>query len=99
MPKDGSTPKIGKNGNWFIDNIDTGIRAKGIDGKDGPQGDSAYQIALNEGFSGTKLEWLISLQGKPGKNGEQGVSIKDANFNDFNHLILTLSDGNIIDVG
>lgn len=33
--EDGVTPHIGANGNWFIGSTDTGVRAKGIDGKDG----------------------------------------------------------------
>jgi hypothetical protein len=36
-------------------------------GPPGPQGDdglSAYEIAVKEGFSGTELEWLESLEGK-----------------------------------
>ncbi len=33
--KDGETPYIGENGNWFIGEIDTGVRAEGKDGKDG----------------------------------------------------------------
>jgi OmcA/MtrC family decaheme c-type cytochrome len=35
----------------------------GDDGKDGPAGLSAYQIAVNNGFTGTEQEWLDSLQG------------------------------------
>lgn len=31
----GSVVKIGSNGNWFIDDKDTGVKAKGEDGKDG----------------------------------------------------------------
>lgn len=35
-------------------------------------GKSAYEIALEEGFVGTKEEWLDSLIGKPGPAGPQG---------------------------
>jgi len=38
----------------------------------GPQGDSAYQIALNNGFEGTEEEWLESLSHGP--KGDDGVS-------------------------
>ena len=34
---DGITPHIGDNGNWFIGDTDTGVRAAGKDGKDAPQ--------------------------------------------------------------
>ena len=33
--KDGSTPVIGHNGNWWIDNVDTGVPAIAQDGEDG----------------------------------------------------------------
>lgn len=37
------------------------IRGEGaIQGKDGK---SAYEVAVNEGFKGTKAEWLASLKG------------------------------------
>ncbi|QIO09257.1 BapA/Bap/LapF family prefix-like domain-containing protein [Acinetobacter lanii] len=39
--QDGLTPYIGANGNWFIGNKDTGIKAQGNEGE---QGDSAYTI-------------------------------------------------------
>lgn len=38
----------------------------------GPQGDSAYQVALNNGFKGTEQEWLASLVGAQGPMGPQG---------------------------
>ena len=36
--KDGLTPHIGGNGNWFIGSTDTGVPAKGKDGIDGNDG-------------------------------------------------------------
>ena len=36
--KDGVTPHIGANGNWFIGETDTGIKAKGEPGRDGVDG-------------------------------------------------------------
>jgi len=35
----------------------------------GPQGDSAYQVAVASGFVGTQAEWLASLVGEPGQDG------------------------------
>lgn len=32
--KDGLTPHIGENGNWWIGEEDTGVKAQGADGKD-----------------------------------------------------------------
>ena len=37
--KDGKTPFIGENGNWWIGEIDTGVKAVGTDGVDGEKGD------------------------------------------------------------
>lgn len=36
--KDGVTPHIGENGNWWLGDIDTGVSAKGPKGDPGPQG-------------------------------------------------------------
>ena len=38
----------------------------------GPKGDSAYQVALDEGFVGTEAEWLESLKGELGPIGPAG---------------------------
>ena len=37
--------------------------AQGIQGMDGADGDSAYQVAVANGFSGTEQQWLDSLVG------------------------------------
>lgn len=38
-------------------------------------GESAYQIALKHGFEGTEEEWLESLRGERGLNGEPGTNV------------------------
>lgn len=46
------------------------------------QGDSAYQVAVNNGFTGTEQEWLTSLKGdtgQDGSNGQDGVPGQDGN--------------------
>ena len=48
-----------------------------IHGKDGEDGKSAYEIALENGFEGTEAEWLDSLRGKDGKDGKDGLNGKD----------------------
>ena len=45
----------------------------GVNGIDGADGLSAYQIAVLNGFSGTKTQWLESLVGATGSQGIQGV--------------------------
>lgn len=42
----------------------------GADGADGADGLSAYEIAVNNGFIGTEVEWLASLVGADGADGE-----------------------------
>lgn len=54
--KDGQTPYVGANGNWWIGTTDTGIQAKGQNGKDGLNG--------KDGKDG--------LDGKDGKDGLDG---------------------------
>ena len=39
----------------------------------GRNGDSAYQIAVNNGFEGTEAEWLESLRGETGSKGDTGA--------------------------
>ena len=39
----------------------------------GENGKSAYEIALDNGFEGTEAEWLNSLVGPMGPQGEQGI--------------------------
>ena len=41
-------------------------------GGSGGDGKSAYEIAVENGFVGTEAEWLASLKGKDGKDGENG---------------------------
>lgn len=43
-------------------------------GKPGADGKSAYEIALENGFVGSQAEWLESLRGEPGPQGETGAT-------------------------
>lgn len=36
-------------------------------------GQSAYEVAVVNGFSGTQVQWLASLKGKDGAKGDQGI--------------------------
>ena len=49
----------------------------GADGSDGSDGDSAYQVAVNNGFVGTEEQWLESLVGPQGIQGETGPAGAD----------------------
>lgn len=41
-------------------------------GATGPQGESAYDTAVSEGFVGSKAAWLESLKGADGAKGDKG---------------------------
>lgn len=75
---------------------------------------SAYQIAVENGFEGTEEEWLESLKGKngddgqdgkngidgiDGQNGADGRGITNTEINANGELILTYSDGTIKNLG
>lgn len=44
----------------------------------GPQGDSAYERAVANGFAGTEAEWIASLKGDKGDKGDTGDAGVDA---------------------
>ncbi len=46
--------------------------SNGTNGKDGENGLSAYELAVQEGFTGSLAEWLNSLKGADGKDGING---------------------------
>ena len=49
----------------------------GADGKDGKDDLSAYELAVENGFTGTVTEWLHSLKGTDGVNGKDGTNGRD----------------------
>lgn len=55
-------------GAWVLLNP---VEAEGNDGK------SAYDVAVENGFTGTVQEWLASLQGAPGQDGADGAPGRD----------------------
>nr|DAK80850.1 MAG TPA: tail sheath protein [Caudoviricetes sp.] len=46
--------------------------AKGENGERGHDGKSAYEIAVANGFIGNEAQWLESLKGQKGDDGERG---------------------------
>lgn len=46
-------------------------------GCNGSNGKSAYELAVENGFTGTETEWLDSLNGKDGRNGSDGLDGKN----------------------
>ena len=85
--KDGHTPevKIGENGNWIIDGVDTEISAKGVQGETGngiekieltdtKENEDTYTIFFTDGTTTTftvtnGVDGEQGIQGEPGKDG------------------------------
>lgn len=55
----------------------TQLLQKISDAEKGKDGKSAYEIAVENGFVGTEIEWLESLKGADGKNGVDGAPGQD----------------------
>ena len=48
---------------------------QGPAGQDGAPGKSAYEIAVEDGFTGNVQEWLESLKGDPGEDGKNAYEL------------------------
>ena len=64
--------KLTINGTEYDGSADVQMTIEGGSGTQGAEGKSAYQIAVEHGFSGTETEWLASLKGPIGVTGPQG---------------------------
>lgn len=58
--------------NGISTNLGKIVGKDGLDGTNGQNGLSAYEIAKNGGFIGTEEDWLKSLKGEKGQNGKDG---------------------------
>lgn len=47
--------------------VDASFRQIRVAGPAGPNGPSAYDVAVSQGFVGTEAEWLATLVGPPGE--------------------------------
>lgn len=71
--QDGITPTIGENGNWYLGDTDTGKPSRGetgqagadgrdgADGQPGADGKSAYQYAVEGGYTGTEEAFAAKM--------------------------------------
>lgn len=89
--EDGKTPYIGDNGNWWIDGVDTGIKATGSSGSDGSDGKDGQDGKDGEDgkdgltpYIGSNGNWWIGntdtgikAAGTDGKDGADGANGKD----------------------
>ena len=58
-------PSIGTQEEWIAS-------LKGDKGDKGDNGKSAYQLAVDAGYTGTQEEWITSLKGEKGERGDKG---------------------------
>lgn len=56
-------PHIGENGNWYVGNEDTGKPSRG---DKGPDGKSAYQYAVEGGYTDTEANFYADLAAMQG---------------------------------
>ena len=89
--KDGNTPFIGENGNWWIGDTDTGVKATGEKGEKGDTGEKGETGASgkdgNTPFIGENGNWWIGgtdtgvkatgEKGEKGEKGDTGANGKD----------------------
>lgn len=59
-----------------IDGLATPVYIPGPRGEQGLTGKSAYQTALDAGFVGTEAQWLATLKGDTGEQGQPGTSVQ-----------------------
>ena len=74
----------------------------GLDGTNGQNGLSAYEIAKNGGFIGTEEDWLKSLkgeQGEKGQNGADGIGIASSEINKNGELVITYFNNTVDNLG
>ena len=57
----------GEKGDPFTYDDFTPEQLLALKGKDGINGKSAYQLAVDGGFTGTEAEWIVSLKGETAK--------------------------------
>lgn len=63
----------GEKGDPFTYDDFTPDQLLALKGENGIDGKSAYQLAVEKGFTGTVDEWIVSLKGETGPIGPQGI--------------------------
>ena len=93
------TPTVSiKDGNWYIDGVDSGISALGEKGENGLSAFEIYKKYHPE-YTGTEAEWIEGLKGASGDPGVAGAYVTDAYVDGEYHLWIVLSNGGKIDAG
>ena len=91
--EDGKTPFIGENGNWWIGEIDTGVKAAGTDGTDGINGidgTNGKEIEIQKTdlyiqwrYKGGEWQNLVALADILGPSGQNGTNGEDGKTPEF----------------
>ena len=69
----GASALKGEKGDPFTYDDFTPDQLLALKGENGIDGKSAYQLAVEKGFTGTLDEWIVSLKGETGPIGPQGI--------------------------
>jgi hypothetical protein len=78
------------------DEIMESINSGALQGPPGDDGDSAYQVAVNNGFEGTEQEWLESLKGSSEGEGAAPAPEMLEAVVDFNEAVVQADQVNTI---
>lgn len=72
---------------------DQGVQGRqGVQGVAGANGKSAYEIALETGFVGSKEQWIASLKGQKGDDTGYNKAYVDSQYNNLNASLTTVSN-------
>ena len=97
--KDGLTPHIGENGNWFIGSTDTGVSAKGKDGLTPHIGENGNWF-IGSADTGVPAKGKDGIDGNDGMNGADGTVLwPSIRIDSAGMLILDLpgeTEGNVL---
>ena len=69
----GASALKGEKGDPFTYDDFTPDQLLALKGENGIDGKTAYQLAVEKGFTGTLDEWIVSLKGETGPIGPQGI--------------------------
>ena len=93
------TLHLGFSGLKGEDGTDGRDGADGPAGADGADGKSAYELAVEEGYTGTEEEWLASLHGADGTGIDEVEQTETSIANGgTNKVRITLTDGTYYDI-
>lgn len=94
LPSEDDLPSTGNMGDAYLINgflyVWNGTVWENVGEIQGPEGKSAYDLAVQNGFVGTMEEWLESLKGGIGPPGPEGPPGKDADLTEVNQEIANL---------